>query len=118
MGYESRIIIVERHGGEQTIFGEIISEVWMSKMGYNNGWRELFKNPIDYKLYIDDCEDGTDKDLYGKHLTYTDIKSVVNWLEKEIQKGNDYRRLPVLLSLLKGFDESQWVNLQVVHYGY
>ncbi len=118
MGYESRIIVVDRHDQGHFVFAEKLAEIKMSKMGYGNGWREMFSKPVDYKLFIDSCNEDTDKDCYGEHLKSTNIQTVVDWLETEIQNGNKYRRLQVLLSLLKGFDESQWTELQVVHYGY
>ena len=118
MGYESKIIIVDRHDNGHFVFAEKLAEINMSKMGYGNGWREMFVNPVDYKLFINSCDEDTDEDCYGEHLKSTNVQTVIAWLESEIHKGNKYRRLPILLSLLKGFDESQWEQLQVVHYGY
>lgn len=47
------------------------------------------------------------------------FSTVIEWLEKEVEKSN-YRRLKPLLSLLKGFDLSQWRDgeMEIVHYGY
>ena len=94
-----------------------IAEVRLCGMGHNNGWRELFTKDIDYKLYMDDGNTMFDTDCYGDHLKSCTIDKVAGWLEKEMQNTN-YRRLPILYGLLKGFSPEQWKNLEVVHYGY
>ena len=43
---------------------------------------------------------------------------VTNALKELIDSGETYRRLPLLLGMLKGIDTSQWNDIQVVHYGY
>lgn len=121
MGYESRIFIMDRNeneapNGEKYAWAEKIAMVNMCKMGYDSGFHELFTEPIDYKIFIDDEHD-VDEDCYGEHLKYATVQTVIDWLEKEIGK-DDYRRLPVLLGLLKGFQTDRWSELQVVHYGY
>lgn len=121
MGYESRIFIVERHehkmpSGANWVFAEKIAVINMCKMGYDNGFHELFSTPIDYKIFIDgDTE--TDTDCYGEHMKYAKPDDVIRWLKRAIKKDG-YRRMPVLLGLLNGFKEGQWADLQVVHYGY
>ena len=121
MGYESRIFIIDRNErttpkGDKWVYGEKIAMVNMCKMGYDSGFHELFTKPIDYKIFIDG-ETETDVDCYGEHLKSATVQTVIDWLEKEI-KTDDYRRLPVLLGLLKGFQTDRWSELQVVHYGY
>jgi hypothetical protein len=114
MSYESKIYIINYH--EKTDWAELICSVNMSNMGSNNGWRELFKNKIPYYFYDGDSKIETDK--YGEPLTYTsNIQNVVDWLEKEI-KTNNYRRLPILLNLLKGFKLENWDDIHIIHYGY
>jgi hypothetical protein len=120
MGYESRIFIVERDervypNNTKWIHAEIIVDIKMCKMEYE--FLDLFKKEIDYKLYIDD-ENFTKEDSYGKVMKYTDIQTVIDFLENCIALGDDYRRLPLLLGLLKGIDESKWNEIQIVHYGY
>lgn len=117
MGYESRIFITERiEWPDGTVYANKIATVDMCKMGYSSGFHELFDKPIDYKVFVDE-EHETDKDLYGDHLKYASIQTVIDWLENQIEK-DDYSRLPVLLGLLKGFDPGKWHDLQVVHFGY
>ena len=116
MAYESKVYIVEVNRHSSFIYAELIAEVRLSNMG-NNGWRELFTTDIDYKLYMDDGNTQFDTDRYGEHLKSCSVSKVVEWLEKEMQHSN-YRRLPILYGLLKGFLPEQWKNLEVVHYGY
>lgn len=126
MAYESRLFIVERKKftnwnprlGKDVdwVHGEYIADIKMSAMR-NEEFYALFDKEIDYKLFIDNNEIDTDKDRYGEHLKYAKIGAVVAWLEEELTRSN-YRRLQPLLGLLRGFDEREWNELQVVHYGY
>ena len=121
MGYESRVFIVNRVEftnlrNETHVWGEKIAEIDMSKM--YRGFPDLFTKEIDYELYIDSAEESRREDCYGDIMTYTDCKTVIDYLEELIANGENYRRLTLLLGLLKGIDESQWDNIQVVHFGY
>ncbi|MCI8378658.1 MAG: hypothetical protein HFH72_09090 [Lachnospiraceae bacterium] len=117
MGYESRVYIM-RKSNSMGGFAEEIAKFNCRGMS-GNGWRELFSKPIDYKIFADDGNTEFDEDKYGEHLKYADFPTVIAWLEREVEK-EDYRRLKPLLSLLKGFDLSQWTDgeMQIVHYGY
>lgn len=121
MAYESRIFIInrseiEREGKEPYIFAEKIADIKMCKM--YDGFTDLFKTKIDYDVYIDDENDFMTTDKYGDVMTYTDCKTVIDYLEKLMADGENYRRLPILLGLLKSINEKQWNEIQVVHYGY
>ena len=121
MGYESRIFIVNRNeinynNGTPYVWAEKIADIKMSCM--YDGFTDLFDKEIDYELYINNGDEKTQTDKYGDIMTYTDCKTVIDYLEKLIADGEDYRRLGLLLGLLKGIDESQWNEIQVVHYGY
>ena len=121
MGYESRIFIVDRteckhNDGTSWIYAEKIADIKMCKM--YNGFTDLFDKKIDYTLFIDDGNNDTQTDCYGDIMTYTDCRTVIDYLEKLIADGENYRRLTILLGLLKGIDESQWDEIQVVHYGH
>ncbi len=122
MGYESRIIVMNRseltrpNGGnwvytENWVYAEKIAEMNMCCMG--SDFKKLFEKPIDYTIYVND--EKTDEDCYGEHIKYATIDRIVEWLENY---NEDYRRIAPLLGLLKGFDESEWDELQVLHYGY
>lgn len=116
MGYESRLYIVKEN--KMVNYAEIIARFDCSKMGYDNGWRELFNKPLESKMYAEDGNTLIEKDYYGEKLTKADFPTVIAWLEKEVEK-DDCRRLKPLLSLLEGFDLSQWQDgeMQIVHYG-
>ena len=107
MGYESRIYVVyhheHEHNGNVHMWVEELACMYLSKMGCENGWQNLFKKDIDYKLFSD--YDGTefDTDMYGEHLKSCPIQEVINWLEKEMERS-DYRRLKPLYVLLKAYD--------------
>ena len=121
MGYESRIFVMERKentfpNGNKYVCAEKIAMVNMCQMRYDSGFYKLFTKPIDYKIFIDG-ETETDVDCYGEHLNYAPVDRVIEWLEREIAEYK-YRRLSPLLGLLKGFDQSEWAELQAVHYGY
>lgn len=119
MGYESRVFVVDRteHKMEDNlVYAEKIADIKMCSM--YDGFTDLFDKEVDYELYVDNADESTKTDRYGKVMTYTDCKTVIDYLEKLIADGKDYRRLTVLLGLLKGFNEDEWENIQVVHYGY
>lgn len=121
MGYESRVFVVERNeikhnDGTAYVYAEKIADIKMSCM--YDGFTDLFNKKVDYKLYIDNGDEPTQTDKYGDVMTYTDCKTVIDFLEKLIADGENYRRLNPLLGLLKGIDEKQWNEIQIVHYGY
>lgn len=117
MGYESRLYIVKKC--DAINYAEVIARYDCSNMGYDNGWRELFNKPFDCKMYMEDGNTLIEEDCYGDKLQSADFPTVIEWLEKEVEK-RDYRRLKPLLSLLKGFDLSQCRDgeMEIVHYGY
>lgn len=138
MGYESKIFIVDVKSHNQFAidkitnkpildennspviykgYGQIIAMIDMCKMGYDNGWKELFTNEIDYYIYAEDGDHDTNTDCYGEHIKSGDINTIIAWLENRI-KIDDYRRLKPLLHLLKSFNLDEWKDLQVLHYGY
>lgn len=121
MGYESRVFVVNRneieHGNEKKyVYAEKIADIKMACM--YDGFVDLFDKKVDYELYIDNGDEATQTDKYGQTMTCTDCQTVIDYLEKLIADGKNYRRLSMLLGLLKGINEEQWDNIQVVHYGY
>ena len=121
MSYESRIFVVERTerkepNGNGWIYAEKIADIKMSAMPIS--FANLFTKDIDYTLYIDSGEHDTNTDMYGIVMKYTDVQTVIDYLEKLIDSGETYRRLSLLRGMLKGIDTSQWNDIQIVHYGY
>lgn len=113
MAYESRIFIVNRI---DDLYAEKIADIKMASM--YDGFTDLFNKEIDYELYVDNGDETTRTDCYGKTMTYTDCKTVIDYLEKQIANGETYRRLSLLLGLLRGINEEQWEDIHIVHYGY
>lgn len=114
MSYKSKLLIVNKTGSVSE-YGEIIAQIDMSAIG-DARFYSLFKIPVTCELYNSDGF-ASKFDTHGEELKYAPISTVKNWVEQEAVK-NSYRRLKPLLGLLKGFDESEWDELQVVHYGY
>lgn len=121
MGYESRLYIMEVNRNNERrwkLIGECVAVINMSKMGYDSGFYDLFKNPVDYEVYSADGEGKViTEDCYGDSLKSAPIADVIAWLKNEMN-NDDYRRLPVLYGLLTSFKKEQWDTLEVVHYGY
>lgn len=124
MGYESRIFIVNRFTidfeDRVDICAEKIADIKLGKM--YSGFRYIFNKKIDYSIYVDSADYDTNIDKYGEKLKYASISDVISYLENlmksEDYKVNPHRRIMPLYSLLKGFNENEWHDLQVVHYGY
>lgn len=116
MGYESKIFIVNVISAKDFRYADEIATVDMSKMGYGNGWRELFKSPIDFKVWYRGEE--IDTDCYDEHLKSADYNDVIVWLKNYMRDNEYYRRVPVLLGILNGINPNDWDNLKIVHYGY
>lgn len=129
MGYESRLIVVEREDYDNGyVFGDEIMQIDLSKMGYDRVdgrcFTDIFKNEIDFNLYMmrSGYEDSDDpnrerKDAYGAICKWATIDAVIEWLEKA---DMDYRRAKTCLSVLKALKEHEkdYANICVVHYGY
>lgn len=126
MAYESRIYIVDVHREKDkdnpnygtVYYAERIAAFNLGCMGYSNGWRELFEKTIDYDLYNEDGDKKINADKYGARLTSADFEKVIEWLEKRSASKEHYRRIAPVLAMLKGFDRSEWDDLQIIHYGY
>ena len=126
MGYESKVYICSRIIN----YNEVIAAVDMRKMGYDTGWAELFNKKLDGDfLGFDhanprnqDWENRELLDAYDEPMMYADIDTVKEWVNKQIENGDDYRRLFVLKAVLDSFDKTRWesdrTKLIVAHYGY
>ncbi len=116
MGYESRILVVNKY---ETEVCSVIADLKLSKMPTD--FVDLFKKEIDFDLYLGlNDEEPRKEDCYGKKLTYAKIEDVYEWLEAHEQ--TEYRRQKLARFTLKGFmqDAGDWsdCNLCVVHFGY
>lgn len=119
MGYESKIYVVEKSrlspDDDGKRWGDVIAMFDVCKFP---GLPELFKSKTDCYIYSDDGNTRITEDRYGDELTEAPISDVIKFLENEVQRGENYRRIKPLLSLLKGFDMEQCDNLVCLHYGY
>jgi hypothetical protein len=121
MGYESRIYVVNRTehklpNGEKYVRGEEIARINLCVMSYE--FVDLFDTWVDYPLFAEDGNTVIDTDKYGSKLETAPIQRVIDWLEERVAGGDRYRRITMLLGMLKSFDQSEWDYLEVVHYGY
>lgn len=116
MSVESRIYVVDRNQILKDVYARQIASMNLEKTSYR--FRQIFNKPIDYKLYLDGSDEEIDEDLYEDHLAFAPISKVIEWLEQEIAVGDYERHMGPLLGLLKGFNEKDWIELQVVHFGY
>ena len=114
MGYESKLIVVERTEiWNGIVVGEAVAEFNLCVVNCN--FTDIFTEPIDFNLYIDG--NPTMSDCYGKHCCMADVDDVIKALEK-MSEEIDYRRFAPAIGLLKGFEQQRWDTLKVVHYGY
>lgn len=112
MAYESRIYIVNYRSG----YAETVMKFNLCEMGNENGFRSLFKEPIDFEIFVD-SNTATDTDKYGDRIKEGDLQEVIAWLEAW-PETKTYRRVPPFLAALKAFDPGEWENLKILHYGY
>lgn len=114
MGYESQLFIADRYDNG---YMNVIASFDLCKMGYGIGFHELFKEPVGRDIWMPGIGDEIEEDMYGAELKHTDINTVIEWLET-YGVNIKYRRITPLLNLLKGFEQSEWEDLRVIHYGH
>lgn len=135
MGYESKIVIVERTSGtypsgKNFVSASEIARFDLCKMGYEqvNGkeFHKIFTIPIDFDIYVrtDEPEQDYDPeywrvDCYGDHCAWATVDDVIDWLEQS-QVVNEYRRAELFLDFCKALKahESDYKQICLVHYGY
>ena len=124
MGYESKLYVVQKRtmvNEEGKTYAQVIA---MFDMGKYYSLSNVLRNKPETNCYFyaDDGNTQITEDRYGKPLTESDIKTVIDILEKDIAKGENYRRILPLLSTLKAFEkqiqEGLWDDIVVLHYGY
>lgn len=125
MGYESTLLVVEplrslHHDGHT--YASIVATIDLCKMPHVFH-RRLRERWVKSDLCI--CMDGSDvsEDMYGDPLLAADLDTAITDLRLAdaqifVEDGERYRRLPPAIALLEGFDQSQWDELLVLHYGH
>lgn len=130
MGYDSRIYVVDKSNSGIKI-DVIVDGVDFGKRDWSQviASMELGKYPAiadfmrnqpetDTYIYGDDGNTMIVEDCYGKIMTECSVEDLLEVVQKEIDSGEDYRRLAPLYGLLKGFKPIQWNGLRVLHYGH
>ena len=142
MGYESKVLIVEKKeietgSGEPIVYANIIAEYDLCKMGWRaDPFYKAFKTPIEYKLYLPGADEQgnemiveTDEDCYGEHMKAASLPELADALRK-INDEDPYRRIPPLLAMVEAFCENieEWreksevrgvkTQIEAVHFGY
>ena len=120
MGYESKIYIVRKAGVIKDKNGCIYSQVIaMFNMCKFPALSKALKDKPEtcYYFYADDGNTEVLEDCYGKPLTEATVKYVIDLLEKEIEKGEDYWRIYPLLAALKQIEKYDMClnNIVVLH---
>lgn len=120
MGYESRLYVVEKSNSrmDDRVWAEVIATFNLSKAGLDLLAIRQFPD-TDCYIYEDTSDYKIVEDAYGKPLKEIPISDMIKIIQKEAEKDQyHYRRWKPCLALLEGFDESQWDNIKVLHYGY
>lgn len=118
MSYDSRLYVVSKGEYPSEQDGKQYAEIIAIFNGcYFRELSNLFRKKTDCYI-LSDNDDIVIADKYGDELTEAPLSDVIKFLEDEVQRGENYRRIKPLLGLLKGFDIDQWGNLVCLHYGY
>lgn len=124
MGYESRIIVARRTVWEKSglVWFEKLADMRLAVCGY--GFPEIFTTEIESNIYGDGFKENSDEeyelteDKYGAICKYTDVQTVIDWMEKREEKSH-YRRFTPAIAMLKAYAAEKWDGeLVVIHYGY
>ena len=121
MGYESKLIIINREthklsNGKEFTFVDKIAEFNLSCVPWENK-DELFNVPVTFKFPVEGEDHYVKEDKYGKICCMAKPSEVIAELRK-MAKGEYYRRYYPVIALLLAFDEKDWFDLRVIHYGY
>lgn len=122
MGYESKLYVVQKchkFDDEEKGYAQVIAMFDMCVMG---SLTNVFKSKTDWFFYADDGNTHILEDRYGDPLMEATVEDLIDAIEREIQGGNNYRRLFPLLSALKTiqnqYEQGIWRDIAVLHYGY
>ena len=124
MGYESRIIVAVRNqwGHSEVVWFEQLAQMRLACVGGN--FTDIFKTEIETDIYGDGFKENSNEeytlteDRYGDVCCYTDIQTVIDWLEKA-EAEEHYRRFTPAIAMLKAYAAENWEgDLVVIHYGY
>lgn len=123
MGYESKLYIVYKGTieSEGKRYAHKIAEYDLCTC-YPLSDILRHRPATDCYIYADDGDTMILEDRYGYPLTETTVSDVIRILERDIARGETYRRIEPLLAMLKVFEQQEkdgrWNDLVVLHYGY
>ena len=122
MGYESKLIVVEKWDGDYSTFGDTIAE--LNLLGMPDSFfpiEQTFECEVEKPVFVGHGTNGIEisEDCYGKKLRYTTVGKLLKVLYK-CESEEHYRRTEMAINLLKTFQNANnyWDNVVVVHYGY
>lgn len=124
MGYESRLYVVNKSDygferdfdGKKLKYAEVIASFELCKVYEVSDKMRMYS---DTDCFIYDGDEELIEDKYGNTLKEIPIADAIAIIEEAAEsEGYAYRRYQPCLSLLKGFDTSEWRNLVVLHYGH
>lgn len=119
MGYESRLYVVEKTGFndyEGKTYAEVIAMFDLCKVYDVSDKMRRYKDTDVY--FYGDNNARILADCYGSPLKEIPLKDAIRIIEEAIKLDRGYRRYEPCLNLLKGFNEGDWGDLVVLHYGY
>lgn len=122
MGYESKLIIVEKWQSDMSSLGETIAELDLA--GMPNTFfpiNKTFEYEVEKPVYVGRGFNGSEEvieDCYGKKLRYTTVGKLLKVLYA-CEAEEHYRRTEMAINILKTFENTNnyWDNVVVVHYG-
>lgn len=122
MGYDSRFFVVDksdiRSVDQPDIFwGKKIADFDLAVVPRISSIIHSKYPDTNCYIYADDGNTAILEDKYGDKLKEIPLQDMIQIVESDPELDT-YRRLKPFLSLLKGFDISQWDNLVVLHYGH
>lgn len=122
MGYESRLYVVEKStlkcevDGEEMRWGEVVAMFDLCVVYGWSGEMGRFKDTDAY-IYGSDGNTRITRDGYGERLKEVPLGDAVKILRREAEK-DPYRRFKPCIALLEAFNEDEWRELVVLHYGH
>lgn len=124
MGYESKLFVVEKsmmpyHERDGMQYCQVIAMFDLCKFYPLIDILNYYPDTNCY-FYMLDGNTRVYEDMYGDPLKEIPIADVIDVLEEELDKGENYRRIYPLLEMLKAFEEhrDQWHKVVVLHFGY
>ncbi len=119
MGYESKLYVVEKttmSNENHMFYGIVVAMFDLSKTNAVS-YRIVDYPYTDTYFFADDGNTEVIEDEYGKRLKEIPLKDMIEIL-REIYAKSGYRRYKPALALLEAFDDPQWKDIVVLHYGH